>query len=146
VTEIGDGSNTLFWKDMWLNGKKVKDIAPNICAMVLKRIAKKLKVSEALQNMNWPTDFQGALSVIVRFEFMGLFQKVEEVTLQPSVPGTHIWRFSSMGQYSASSVYAALSHGVVCFEPREFGKLGLLENVNFSCGWFSTAGAGPLIG
>jgi hypothetical protein len=49
VTEIGDGSNTLFWKDRWLLGKKVKDIAPNICAMIPKRIANKWKASEALR-------------------------------------------------------------------------------------------------
>jgi hypothetical protein len=100
VMEIGDGSNTLFWKDRWLHGKKVKDIAPNICAMVPKRIANKQKASDALQNLNWTANFQGTLSVTMILEFMVLFQQVEEVTLQPGIPDTHIWRFSSMGQYS----------------------------------------------
>jgi hypothetical protein len=97
VIEIGDGSNTLFWKDRWLHGKKVKDIAPNICAMVPKRIANKRKASEALQNLNWTADFWGALSVTTILEFMVLFQQVEEVTLQSGFPDTHIWRFSSTG-------------------------------------------------
>jgi hypothetical protein len=110
---------TLFWKGRWLHGKKVKDIAPNICAMVPKRIVNKQKASEALQNLNWIADFRGALSVTVILEFMVLFQQVEEVTLQPDVPDTHIWRFSSTGQYSAKSAYAALFQGVVCFEPAE---------------------------
>lgn len=110
---------TLFWKGRWLHGKKVKDIAPNICAMVPKRIVNKQKASEALQNLNWTANFWGALSVTVILEFMVLFQQVEEVTLQPDVPDTHIWRFSSTGQYSDKSAYAALFQGVVCFEPAE---------------------------
>jgi hypothetical protein len=136
MTDIGDGSNTLFWKDRWLHGKKVKDIAPNICALVLKRIANKRKASEALQNMNWTADFQGAFSVIL--EFMVLFQQVEEVTLQPGVPDTHILPGRRM-QPSSKGLFALSRQ-------RGFGKLGLLENANFSCGWFSTTGAGPLIG
>jgi hypothetical protein len=63
--------------------------------------------------MNWIADCWGALLVTVILEFMGLFQQVEEVTLQPDVPDTHIWR------YSTSSAYAALFQGVVCFEPAE---------------------------
>jgi hypothetical protein len=81
---------TLFWPDRWLHGKKVKDIAPNICAMVPKRIANKRKASEALQNLNWTADFRGTLSVTVILEFMVLFQQVEEVTLQHGVPDTHL--------------------------------------------------------
>jgi hypothetical protein len=119
MTDIGDGSNTLFWKDRWLHGKKVKDIAPNICDMVPKRIANKQKASEALQNLNWTADFRRALSVTTILEFMVLFQQVEEVTLQSGVPDTHIWRLSSTGQYSARSAYTALFQGDVFFEPVE---------------------------
>jgi hypothetical protein len=27
-TEIGDGTNTLFWRDRWIHGHRVEDIAP----------------------------------------------------------------------------------------------------------------------
>jgi hypothetical protein len=48
VTVIGDGSDMLFWKDRWLDGRKVKDIAPSIYAMVPKRVINRRRTSEAL--------------------------------------------------------------------------------------------------
>jgi hypothetical protein len=50
VTVIGDGSNTLFWKDKWLQGKRIKEIAPAVYDMVPKRIVNRRKVSEVLLN------------------------------------------------------------------------------------------------
>jgi hypothetical protein len=119
VTEIGDGSNTLFWKDRWLHGRKIRDIAPQISAMVSKRIVNKRKVNEALQNLNWTADFQGALSVTVLLEFVELFQQLEGVAIRPGVSDSHIWRLSTSGQYSSKSAYAALFQGAVQFEPAE---------------------------
>lgn len=34
TTEIGDESNTLFWKDRWLLGQRIEDLAPRIFAMI----------------------------------------------------------------------------------------------------------------
>jgi hypothetical protein len=51
VTVVGDGSNTYFWKDRWLNGKAVREIAPTVATMVPKRIFNKRRVNEALHNM-----------------------------------------------------------------------------------------------
>jgi hypothetical protein len=65
VTMVGDGSDTLFWKDIWLDGRKIKDIAPNIYAMVPKRVINMRRTSEALQNMSWIGDLRGALTVAV---------------------------------------------------------------------------------
>jgi hypothetical protein len=30
VTEIGDGAKTFFWKDRWVSGKNVQEIAPRV--------------------------------------------------------------------------------------------------------------------
>jgi hypothetical protein len=51
VSVVGDGASTLFWKDRWLNGQRIEDIAPAIHALVPKRIINKRKVNEALLNM-----------------------------------------------------------------------------------------------
>jgi hypothetical protein len=96
--------------------KNDQGIAPNICAMVPKRIANKQKIDEALQNMNWTADFR-ALSVTVLLEFIELFQQVDEVAIQPGVPDMLIWRLSSSGSYSTKSAYVAFFKGVVSFEP-----------------------------
>jgi hypothetical protein len=59
VTVIEDGANTLFWKDKWLQGKRIKEIVPAVCGMVPKRIINRRKVSEALLNFQWISDFRG---------------------------------------------------------------------------------------
>jgi hypothetical protein len=30
ITEVGDGTNTKFWKDKWLYGKRIKDLTPSL--------------------------------------------------------------------------------------------------------------------
>jgi hypothetical protein len=100
-----------------LHGKRIWDIALHICALVPKKIANKRKVHEALQNLNWTVDFQGAFSVTVLLEFVELFQQLERIAILSGVPDTHIWRLSPSGQYSAKSAYAALFQGDVHFEP-----------------------------
>jgi hypothetical protein len=73
VTVIGDGKNTYFWKDRWMDGKRIKEIAPALFAMVPKRIINTRKVSEALLNRWWITDFRGALSMAVLLDFFQLY-------------------------------------------------------------------------
>jgi hypothetical protein len=34
VSVVGDGASTLFWKDRWLNGQRIEDIAPTVHALV----------------------------------------------------------------------------------------------------------------
>jgi hypothetical protein len=52
VTEIEDGTNTLFWEDRWIAGQRIRDIAPAMVNMVPKQWIKKRTVNEALQNGN----------------------------------------------------------------------------------------------
>ena len=37
ITEVGDGTNTLFWRDKWLAGQSIRDLAPQVYALVSKR-------------------------------------------------------------------------------------------------------------
>jgi hypothetical protein len=119
VTTVGDGSNTLFWKDRWLNGKSIKDIAPTIYAMVPARIVNKRKVNEAFSNMRWLFDFQGTLTLQLLLKFMDLHQVVDQVELQPRVTDAHLWRLSALGQFSTKSAYTTKFQGATSFEPAE---------------------------
>jgi hypothetical protein len=65
VTEIGDGTNTLFWQDRWLFGKSVGDLAPTLSTLIPTRIANKRFVAEALNNWRWVSDMHGTVTVQV---------------------------------------------------------------------------------
>jgi hypothetical protein len=97
VTDVGDGTNTLFWKDRWINGQRISDIASSVYAMVPKRVINKQKVSEALMNLQWMSDFQGALSFQVLQDYLELYQQLEQVVLQPGTLDTHLRRLSALG-------------------------------------------------
>jgi hypothetical protein len=96
-TEVGDDNSTLFWRDRWLMGRRLMDLAPHVFALVPKRFASKRTVAECIADMSWVQD-------------------ISEVALLPDIPDRHFWRFSSSGCYFAKSVYDVLLYGATGFE------------------------------
>jgi hypothetical protein len=72
-TEVGDGTNTKFWKDKWLHGKRIADLAPRLFAVIPKRIVNSRTVQEAITNRNWIVDIKGAPSVGVLTDYLQLW-------------------------------------------------------------------------
>jgi hypothetical protein len=119
ITKLGDGANTLFWKDRWLDGKCIKDIAPAVFDLVPPRLANIRLVRDTLPNFQWISDVNGAISVRVIAEFLELCEVLDAVVLQPGIRDRHLWKFSASGEYTTSSAYKALFLGSVQFEPAE---------------------------
>jgi hypothetical protein len=46
----GNGLNTFFWSDPWINGKCIQDLAPELWAVVLGRKHNRHTMVEALDN------------------------------------------------------------------------------------------------
>ncbi|XP_022681873.1 probable RNA-dependent RNA polymerase 3 [Setaria italica] len=67
---VGNGETILFWKDRWLNGKTMAEIAPNFILAIPKRIVRRRTVAEAISNQKWVSDIKGALSVQVLVEYL----------------------------------------------------------------------------
>ena len=40
-TEVGDGANTLFWKDSWLHGKRLADMVPRLYQIIPRALVNK---------------------------------------------------------------------------------------------------------
>jgi len=76
-------------------------------------------VFQALNNRTWVSDIRGALTVQVLIEYINLWELLSNVELQPDVEDTHIWTFSTTGQYTTKSAYEALFIGAIQFGPWE---------------------------
>jgi len=116
ITEVGSGSNTLLWKDKWLDGKGIQDIAPLVFALVPKRRLSKRTVLEALTEEKWIEDIQGETCMTALFQYLELWDIMNSVELNDNIPDKHIWRLSSSGQYTTKSVYDTLFQGAISFE------------------------------
>jgi hypothetical protein len=73
VSEVDNGSDTLFWKDRWIQGHRVAGLTPQVFALVSKRRATSRTVLEALTNHAWVNNIQGALTVGVISEYLTLW-------------------------------------------------------------------------
>jgi hypothetical protein len=57
--------------------------------------AKKRTVLDAVTDMRWVSDMKGALTVDVLAEYLGVWNMISQLVLQPEVQDTHIWCFSA---------------------------------------------------
>ena len=119
ASKIGDGNTTLFWRDRWLHGHRIEELAPHIFTMIPKRTTNRRTVADALLNSRWVHDLQGIFSWQVLQEFLLLSVVISSVTVQSGVPDRHFWRLSASGQYSAKSAYDATFQGSILFDAWE---------------------------
>lgn len=114
---VGDGRSTLFWKDRWLHGKSIEDLAPALVPFVSKRACSRRTVHEAMQDLHWVSDIGGGLSVPAIVDYLKLWDALENVQLLEDQPDQHLWTPEISGSYSARSAYARFFVGSTTFEP-----------------------------
>jgi hypothetical protein len=114
--EVGDGCTTLFWKDRWLRGHRIEELAPHLSALVPRKIMNKRTVLEALTDFRWTRDLHGVLSTSVICDLLNLADLLSKVILQQDQPDKHVWRLSVSKKYSAKSAYEASFQGSISFE------------------------------
>lgn len=114
---VGNGANTLFWTDKWLQGQSLLQIAPALINRVPANIRRRRSVQAALTANGWVHDISGSLTAQVLFEFLLVWDLLQEVQLYPNVEDQHRWLPSSSGLYSASSAYLRFHGGATTFEP-----------------------------
>ena len=93
------------------------DLAPNLVALVPKRILNRRSVQEALVDRKWVTDTRGALSIVALVEYLELWEMLDDVQLQQDMLDQHTWRLSSSGIYSSKSEYLAFFVGTIKYAP-----------------------------
>jgi hypothetical protein len=118
VTVIGNGKNTLFWKDRRLADQSLEILFPHLFNAVAAR-GRKRKVFAALENRSWILDIKGALTVEVLVEYLQLWELLERFELQPEVENTYIWKFSTSGNFTTKFAYEAFFIGSIHFNSWE---------------------------
>jgi hypothetical protein len=109
---VGDGESALFWEDRWLDGRSIKEMAPEVYALVPKRRRKARTVREALVARSWIPDIVGAPSALALWQYVQLWGRLRDTQLSAG-PDRLIWRWTTDDQYSASSCYDTLFQGAV---------------------------------
>jgi hypothetical protein len=56
-SDAGEGNNTLFWEDIWLDGMRIQELAPSLYERVLNMIRSTRMVSSALVEAAWAREF-----------------------------------------------------------------------------------------
>jgi hypothetical protein len=115
-THVGNGSNTLFWTDKWLNGCSIRDLAPEVVSKVAKRALISMIVDQALENRQWITHIKPPLSLVGIQQFLFLWDTLGEVQLSQE-EDHHVWRHEASGLFSSKSCYNVLFFGSTVFEP-----------------------------
>jgi hypothetical protein len=69
---VSDVESALFWEDRWLDGKYIKEMAPEVYALVPKRRRKARTVREALVACSWIPDIVGAPGALAMWQYVQL--------------------------------------------------------------------------
>jgi hypothetical protein len=99
---VGNGESALLWEDRWLDGKSIREIAPEVYALIPKRHRKR----------SWISDIVGAPSTLALWQYVQLWIRLRDMVLSPDQDKL-VWRWTTDGQYSSGSYYDTLFQGAI---------------------------------
>jgi len=113
TVEIGNGLRSFFWRDKWINGRSIVDIAPALLNAVTPQTRKRRTVADGFLNNAWAQDITGALTVQVLMDYLFLWDALRQsnFTLNTNSPDTFRWRWTADGQFTTASACAAFFVG-----------------------------------
>lgn len=111
--KLGDGNRVLFWKDRWIQGLRIAEIAPLVVGQVRTQTVNRRLVRDGLTASNWINDIKGELSTDGLVQFIHLWEIISDSNLDPNVGDQAIWKWSASGQYSAASAYSIMNEGAI---------------------------------
>jgi hypothetical protein len=109
---LGDGEKINFLRDPWLEGQCILDQAPDLYRCCTLR---GLTVAQALHEGKWLRHFKRDLPAAALSQFLTIHGRLENVQLQHGVKDSITWKWSSDGQYTATSAYSMQFEGLHMF-------------------------------
>lgn len=110
---LGSGDRILFWKDRWLNGSIVAEIAPLVVAKLRTQTISRHKVKDSMHMNQWVSDIRGELSTDELVQFIDLWDALLLVVLLAGQDDQAVWKWSKQGTYTSVSTYRMSSLGVL---------------------------------
>jgi hypothetical protein len=111
--KVGNGRRVYFWKDKWIDGRTVEDIAPGILVEVPTRWKNCRTVDVALHSNRWMLDITGALSEVDYRQLVDLWLAIDSLDRETNKEDQFSWISGKDGKYSAKDTYTMLCHGCV---------------------------------
>uniref|UniRef100_A0A453IK90 Uncharacterized protein n=1 Tax=Aegilops tauschii subsp. strangulata TaxID=200361 RepID=A0A453IK90_AEGTS len=109
--DVGVGDGLLFWRDRWIHGFIVTDIAPLLQDTIHAQVANRWTVQQALINDRLREDCQVA-SFMAQMQLVHLCHAITIVDINQEQHDEFTWTCTPSGQYSASGIYASLCSGL----------------------------------
>ena len=81
----------MFWKDRWIHGATIKEIAPLVVAKVRTQVANRRLMRDAMHMHAWMDDLVGDLCMEGLTQFIGLWEILMEVQLDDQIEDRPIW-------------------------------------------------------
>jgi hypothetical protein len=106
--KVGNSKRVYFWKDKWLNGKTVAEIAPIVLAMVRARWRKNRTVDVVLQEKRWVLDLVGTLTAQGCIQYVSLWLQILNLDRNAEQEDEFSWFGANDGKYSAKHTYKML--------------------------------------
>jgi len=103
--EMGDGNLSLFWSNHWLGHSSPCLIATELCKLIRPKTRNTRTVAAALPGKRWIQDITGTLTAQALYEYILLWEAVEDVQLRHGVEDSIRWKWTPDATYSARSAY-----------------------------------------
>jgi hypothetical protein len=86
---VGEGDRILFWRDRWINGRNIEEIAPDVAAPTRRKNMRMVK--EALLEDAWLLDVAGELSIDEWMQCTLLWEELRRVPRDGDRPDQITW-------------------------------------------------------
>jgi hypothetical protein len=108
---VGDGRSILFWNDLWLEGKSIQDIAPNLWMTVPNRYRRNRTITATLLDNAWIRDIVGPFTVPILVQYVQLRERLLEVALNSRLRTGLCGSGVCLANTQSQSAYSALFLG-----------------------------------
>ena len=113
--QVREGSKVLFWKDRWIGGATIGELAPLIYKWVITQVVNRRRVKDAMWMHAWTNDIAGQLGTEELAQFIRLWEILMDIHMEPGTDDKLIRSWNREGVYTTSSTYTMLCMGGIRF-------------------------------